>query len=608
MSRVGSETSWIWSTKERICLSFLQMKTLGKSNLHQIQAFMLRNALEANLNLVTKLIITLSAVVPHSGIHHARQMFDLMPQKSDAFLCNTMMKSHLISCQFLEAISLYVCLRKNEGFVPDNYTFSTLAKCCGLNFLMWEGMEVHAHVVKYGFKSNLYVSTALIDMYGKLGQIDFARKIFDEMTERNSVSWTALTSGYVKAGDMGNAKDLFDSMPENDKDAAAYNVLIDGYVKLGNMVLAKMLFDTMPEKNIISWTTMIDGYCSKGNIDEGRQFFDEMPERNLCSWNAMIGGYCQNKQSHEALILFQNLLAQKIFEPDDVTVVSVLPAIADLGAFDMGNWVYEFVKRKKLDASASVSAALVDMYAKFGEIEKAKRVFDNVLGRGVCTWNALINGLALNGRPKEALEAFLDMKRKGFKPDEITMLGVLSACNHGGLVEEGRRWFYEMEEFKLSPKVEHYGCMVDLLGRAGCLDEAERLINNMPYETNGIILSSFLFACGYAKEVIRAERVMKKVIIMEPFCDGNYIMLRNLYAAEKRWKDVEQIKNLMLINGAKKEVGYSAIEIKGQVLEFIAGDLVHPHLEVTHLLLNQLQMHMKGKDSYLSVEWKVSET
>ncbi|KZV43504.1 pentatricopeptide repeat-containing protein-like [Dorcoceras hygrometricum] len=523
-----------------------------------------------------------------------------MPCKADVFLCNTMMKSHLISRQFLEAISLYVSLRKNEGFVPDNYTFSTLAKCCGLNFLMWEGMEVHAHVVKYGFKSNLYVATALIDMYGKLGQIGFARKIFDRMTERSSVSWTALTSGYVKAGDMGNAKALFDSMPKNDKDAAAYNVLIDGYVKLGDMVSAKMLFDAMPEKNVVSWTTIIDGYCRKGNIGQARQFFDEMPERNLCSWNAMIGGYCQNKQSHEALILFQELLAQKIFEPDDVTVVSVLPAIADLGAFDMGNWVYKFVKRKKLDASASVSAALVDMYAKCGEIEKAKQVFDNLLGRGVCSWNALINGLALNGRSKEALETFVNMKRKGFKPDEITMLGVLSACNHGGLVEEGKRWFYEMEKFKLSPRVEHYGCMVDLLGRAGCLDEAERLINNMPYETNGVILSSFLFACGYAKDVIRAERVVKKVINMEPLCDGNYIMLRNLYAAEKRWRDVEQIKYLMLIHGAKKEVGYSEIEIEGQVLEFIAGDMVHQHLEVTHSLLNQLQMHMKGNDPYFS--------
>lgn len=512
-----------------------------------------------------------------------------------------MMKSHLSSRQFSEAISLYDFLRRKEGFVPDNYTFSTLTKCCGLNFSTWEGMEVHAHVVRYGFNSNLYVATALVDMYGKLGQTGFARKVFDEMTERSSVSWTALMNGYIRGGYMDIAKALFDVMPETEKDAAAFNVMIDGYVKLGEMRSAEMLFDSMPEKNVVSWTTMIDGYCSNGDVDDARWLFNMMSDRNLYSWNAMIGGYCQNKQSHEALVLFQQLLAWKLFEPDDVTVVSVLPAIADLGALDLGNWVHEFVKRKKLDKSANVSTALVDMYAKCGEIEKARRVFDDVEARDTCTWNALINGLALNGCAKEALEVFMEMKRKGFNPDEITMLGVLSACNHGGLVEEGKRWFSKMGEFRLTPKIEHYGCLVDLLGRAGRLEEAERLIKSMPYEANGIILSSLLFACGYAKDVIRAEEVVKKAINMEPYNDGNYIMLRNLYAAERRWRDVEQIKRLMLTKGAKKEVGSSAIEINSQVLEFVAGDNKHPHLEVTHLVLDQLQMHMKCMNATVTV-------
>ncbi|KAI3449056.1 hypothetical protein Pfo_005721 [Paulownia fortunei] len=607
MSEIGSHLSWIWSPRERKCLSLLQMKTHCRATLLQIHAFMLRNALETNLNLVTKLITTLSTADPHCGTRHARQLFDQMPERSDAFLCNTMMKSHLSSRQFSEAIRLYVCLRRKEGFVPDNYTFCTLTKCCGLNFSMWEGMGVHAHVAKYGFKSNLYVATALVDMYGKLGQMGFARKLFDEMTERSSVSWTVLMTGYIRGGDMGIAKALFDVMPENERDAAAFNVMIDGYVKLGEMGSAKMLFDATPEKNVVSWTTMIDGYCSNGDVDKARLLFDTMPSRNLYSWNAMIGGYCQNKQPHEALVLFQELLAGKIFEPDDVTVVSVLPAIADLGALDLGNWVYEFVKRKKLDRSANVSTALVDMYAKCGEIEKARRVFDNVQGRETCTWNALINGLALNGCAKEALEVFVEMKKKGFKPDEITILGVLSACNHGGLVEEGKRWFSKMGEFSLTPKIEHYGCLVDLLGRAGCLEEAERLIESMPYEANGIILSSLLFACGYAKDVTRAEKLVKNAINMEPCNDGNYIMLRNLYAAERRWRDVEQIKRLMLTKGAKKEVGCSAIEINSQVLEFVAGDKMHPHLEVTHLVLDQLQMHMKVQDPLFNVDCKASE-
>ncbi|KAL6557289.1 Pentatricopeptide repeat-containing protein [Orobanche minor] len=601
MSEIGSHLPWIWSPRERKCLSLLQMKTHCRATLLQIHAFMLRNGLETNLNLVSKLITTLSSADPQCGLRHARRLFDQMPQRPDAFLCNTMMKSHLSSHQFPEAIGLYVRLRRQEGFVPDNYTFSTLTKCCGLSFSTWEGMGVHGHVVKYGFESNLYVATALVDMYGKLGRMGFARKVFDEMTERSSVSWTALMTGYIRGGDMNIAKTLFDEMPEDGRDTAAFNVMIDGYVKKGEMGSAKMMFDATPDKNVVSWTSMIDGHCSSGNVNEARLFFDMMPCRNLYSWNVMIGGYSQNNQPHEALVLFHELLAEKMFGPDDVTVVSVLPAIADLGALDLGNWVYEFVKKNKLDVSANVSTALVDMYAKCGEVEKSRRVFDVVRGRETSTWNALINGLALNGCANEALEVFVEMTRKGFKPDEITMLGVLSACNHGGLVEEGRRYFSKMDEFKLTPKIEHYGCLVDLLGRAGCLEEAEKLIEGMPYEANGIILSSLLSACGYAKDVTRAEKVVKKAIVMEPCNDGNYVILRNLYASEKRWRDVERIKKSMLMKGAKKEVGCSTIDIDSQILEFIAGDNMHPHMGVTQRVLDKLQMHMKVRDPLLDV-------
>lgn len=508
-----------------------------------------------------------------------------------------MMKSHLCFQQFSDAITLYACLRKKEDFVPDNYTFSTLTKCCGLRFSLFEGMELHAHVVRYGFISNLYVATSLVDMYGKLGHMGFARRVFDEMTERSSVSWTALMNGYIRGGGMEIAKTVFDLVPENEKDAATFNVMIDGYVKLGEMGLARIFFDAAPEKNVVAWTTMIDGYCCHGDLDSARCFFDVMPKRNLYSWNVMIGGYCRNNQSHEALVLFQQLLACEAFEPDDVTVVSVLPAISDMGALDLGNWLYNFVKRRKLDRSANVSTALVDMYAKCGEIKKARTVFDDVEAKSTSTWNALINGLALNGSSNEALQVFMEMKREGYNPNEVTMLGVLSACNHGGLVEEGKRWFRKMGEFGVTPEITHYGCLVDMLCRAGCLEEAERLIESMPYAANGIILSSLLFGYGNAKDVEMAEKVVKKVINMEPENDGNYIMLRNLYAGERRWRDVEEIKRLMVSKGAKKEAGFSAIEIDNQVLEFISGSKKYPQLEVIHLVLNHLLMHMKMQDS-----------
>ncbi|XP_058202782.1 pentatricopeptide repeat-containing protein At2g44880 [Rhododendron vialii] len=581
----------IWSPREKKCLFLLQHKRNNtRASLLQIHAFILRGALETNTNLLTKFITTCSLGV---GIHHARRVFDQMPQKDDTYLCNTMIRAHLETRQFVESISLYRQLRRHSGFSPDNYTFSWLAKSCGLSLANWEGQQIHNHVTKTGFGSNLFASTSLVDMYTKFGVMGCARKVFDEMTERSLVSWTALICGYARNGDMDNAKELFDQSPE--KDSAAYNVMIDAHVKLGDMVCARRLFDEMPERNVVSWTNMIDGFCNIGDVGSARLLFDTMPEKNLFSWNSMIGGYCLNKQPDEALRLFHEMLTTTSFEPDKVTVVSVLPAIADLCALDLGGWVHQFVKRKKLDRATNVCTGLVDMYAKSGEITKARQVFDEMPVKETATWNALINGLAVNGRAEEALEVFLKMTRSGFKPDEISMLGVLSACNHNGLVEEGKMWFKAMGEFGLTPKIEHYGCMVNLLGRAGCLEEAETLIDSMPYEANGIVLSSFLFACGCAKDVERAERIRKRVINMEPWNEGNYIMFRNLYSKESRWKDVEEIKGLMSRGGAKKEAGCSVIEVNSRLWEFIAGDKVHPQWEAIHSSLGNLWMHMKGE-------------
>ncbi|XP_051132910.1 pentatricopeptide repeat-containing protein At2g44880 [Andrographis paniculata] len=527
------------------------------------------------------------------------------------FHCNTIIKSLLTSAHFPKAIALYAHLRRTAYFVPDNFTFSTLAKCCGLNSSFSHGVGIHGQALRLGFAaSNLYVATSLVDMYGKFGRMNCARKVFDEMRERSSVSWTALAAGYVRIGNMASAREVFEATPPEERDTAAYNVMVDGYVKCGMMDAAREMFDVMPVKNVVSWTTMIGGCCSNGDVEGGRALFDTMPARNLCSWNAMIGGYSWNGRPDEAVALFRELVAGGVWEPDNVTVVSVLPAVADLGALDVRDWVYAFVKRKKLDELANVVTALVDTYAKCGEIEKARSIFDEARGRKTCTWNALINGLALNGRAKEALRVFREMRTKGFEPNEITMLGVLSACSHGGLVEEGKRWFDKMGEFGLAPKIEHYGCMVDLLGRAGRLVDAERLIKAMPYEANGIVLSSFLFACGYNNDVPRAEKVVKKVIDLEPSNDGNYIMLRNLYASEKRWRDVDKIKRLMVINGAKKEVGRSAVEIDDVVFEFAAGDDArrknknwHWHNNLARRIMDQLKIHMMAKNYSLEADF-----
>ncbi|KAF3440099.1 hypothetical protein FNV43_RR18377 [Rhamnella rubrinervis] len=335
-----------------------------------------------------------------------------------------------------------------------------------------------------------------------------------------------------------------------------------------SMIKAHFAFDEMPLKDSAAYNVMIDGYVKSGIMGSARNLFEEMKGRNV---------------------------ATTAFEPDEVTIVSILPAIADLGALDLGSWVHQFVKRKKLDKVISVCTALVDMYAKCGEITKAKRIFHEMPEKETAPWNALIYGLAVNGCGKEALDMFLEMQQTKFKPDGITMLSVLSACNHSGLVEEGKKWFKEMENFKLVPQIEHYGCMIDLLGRSGCLEEAEKLISSMPYKANEIILSSFLFACGYSEDVTRAKKVLSDAIKLDPGNAGNYVAVRNLYAAERRWNDVEEIKGLMKKNGSNKEVGCSFIEVDGVIREFVAGNTLHPCWGSMHLTLEQFWKHMKGE-------------
>ncbi|KAL6129070.1 hypothetical protein ACLB2K_072423 [Fragaria x ananassa] len=583
---------WRWSSLERKCLYLLQQCTnTSPRSLLQIHGFMLRNALETNLNLLTKFITTCSSSsFPSRLIKHARRVFDQQPNRNDTFLCNAIIRAHI--AESAESFALYRNLRRVD-FKPDGYTFTALAKSCGLDGAILEGEVIHCHAVKTGLCLDLYVSTAFVDMYVKFGRMGCARKMFDEMTGRNRVSWTALICGYARAGDMGGARRLFDEMPE--RDSAAFNALIDGYVKVGEMGLARSLFDEMRDRNVVSWTSMIYGYCHRGDVGSAKSLFDSMPKKNLVSWNVMIGGYCQNKQPHEAVRLFHEMQSSTSLEPDAVTIVSILPAIADLGALDLGHWVHEFVERKKLDKLTNIYTALVDMYAKCGEITKARRLFDEIPEKETASWNALINGFAVNGHGKEALEVFSEMQRGKYKPNNITFLSVLSACNHCGLVEEGRFWFKKMENFGLIPKIEHYGCMVDLLGRAGCLEEAEKLIKSMPYDVNGIILSSFLFACGYYEDVTRANKILELAVKLEPWNDGNYVMLRNLYARKTRWSDADDIKSLMRKNQADKEVGCSFIEVDGRIKEFVAGDRMHTSMEAIHMTLLQSWKHMMGQ-------------
>ncbi|KAK8945490.1 Pentatricopeptide repeat-containing protein [Platanthera guangdongensis] len=603
----------VWSDDEKLCFSLLQRISSpapsspfrGLSFLLQIHAFLFRRSLDGNNQIYTLLISSLSNIAAAlsgglpaasaSALRHAHRTFDCRPVQ-DVLLCNSMIIALVRNRRYSESVVLYRDLRRTPSpeFHPNSYTFPFLLKSCSSlpkSVEQREGSQFHAHIVRMGYGSNVFVSTGLVDMYVKCGKLGAAGEVFDEMPVRSPASWTSLSVGYARNGETAGAMRMFQLMPE--KDAAAFNAMIDVLMKSGDLCSAQKLFDEMPHRNVSSWTTLLSGYCKAGDTVNARQLLDEMPEKNIISWNAMIGGYNRNQKPHEALQLFREL--QSYFDqffPDEVTLASIIPAIAAIGAVNIGHWIHSYARRKGLDRATIVATALVDMYSKCGDVNEARKTFNSILKKETISWNALINGLALNGRAREALDTFMEMRRSGVSPDEVTMVGVLSACSHGGLVEEGRKWFKEMENLGIYRNVAHYGCLVDLLGRGGYLEEAEILIKTMPFAPNGIILSSLLFGCVSHRDVGKAERVIMMTSFVEPGNVRNYVMLRNLYAAENRWGDVELVEGIMRKLGWKGEAGCSAIEIGSSVSEFVAGDRVHPESERIYLVLKNLEDQM----------------
>ncbi|PSR88284.1 Pentatricopeptide repeat-containing protein [Actinidia chinensis var. chinensis] len=462
-----------------------------------------------------------------------------------------------------------------------------LKSCAKLRDLQ-EGERVHCFVVKIGFKSNPFIGTTLIDMYSSGGAIRRAHKLFGEMTLRNIVAWTSMVNGYILSRDVVSARRLFDSAPE--RDAVLWNTMVSGYIECMDMVGARKLFDVMPNRDLMSWNTLLNGYGNNADVEGCEKLFKEMPERNIFSWNGLIRGYARNGRFFEALSTFKRMLRESDMCPNDATLVTVLSACARLGALDLGKWVHVYVESNGYKENIFVRNALIDMYAKCGSIDDSIDVFNGMNIKDLISWNTIIiNGLAVHGRDLDALSLFSQMKNTTEKPDGITFIGVLCACSHMGLVEDGFSYFHSMtDEYTIMPQIEHYGCMVDLLARAGRLDQAVDFVQKMPTEADGIIWTALLGACWSYKNIRMAELALQRLIELEPKNPANYVMLSNIYGDARRWEDVSRLKVAMRDTGFKKLPGCSLIEVDDGVAEFYSLDERHPKTEEIYAVLRGL--------------------
>ncbi|KAK7282436.1 hypothetical protein RIF29_11203 [Crotalaria pallida] len=524
---------------------------------------------------VTPTLITTCSLL--NKMPHARKLFDKMPQPNTA-TWNAMFRGYLhLECH-LQVVVLFGEMNR-AGAVPNCFTLPMVVKCCGKVNAVREGEEVHCVVVKMGFMSNPFVGTSLIDMYSSRGSVGDAYKVFGEMHQRNVVAWTAVIRAYISCGDMVSARRFFDLAPA--RDVVLWNTVVSGYIESGDMVAARKLFDKMPGRDAMSWNTMLNGYASNGDIELFEKMFEEMPERNVFSWNGLIGGYARNGLFSQVLESFKWMLVEGgDVLPNDATLVTVLSACSRLGALDMGKWVHLYAESIGYKGNLFVGNALIDMYAKCGVIGNALDVFNSIDRKDVFTWNTIINGMAMHGHAADALSLFDRMKNAVVKPDEVTFVGVLSACVHMGLVKDGFSFFQSMfDNYSIVPQIQHYGCMVDLLGRAGLLDQAVNFVRKMPMKPDAVIWAALLGACRIYKNVEIAELALQRLIELEPKNPANFVMLSNIYKDLGRWQDVARLKIAMRDTGFRKLPGCSVIEVDDSVVEFYSLDERHPETE-----------------------------
>nr|AYM00733.1 pentatricopeptide repeat protein [Salvia miltiorrhiza] len=600
-------------------LGIILQKCKTVNQLKQTHLQVLINGLKHSNFLAVKLISLSSDFI---SLDHAVKLFGDLP--SPNLISHNILMKCSIGKSHKTAAAAYNRLRE-LGISPNSFTFTFLLSCFASFGKLRCGEIVHGNVLKIGFApSSVFVMNNLLDFYGKCAaDLGVVTKVFDEMPERDVVSWNTMIRSYMSYGDVARAMRLFEAMPGKnlvswntvvsglvkagkmeaadevfrrmyERNSVSWNVMISGYVKLGEVGSAREVFDQMPERSVASWTAMVSGYAASGDIGNARKMFDEMPSKNVISWNAMIAGCVSNNRFDEALAVFQEMLVDGGCRPDQTTLISVLSACTRLNSLEHGRWIESYTRRNKFELSLPLGNALIDMFAKCGDLESALIIFDKMPRRCIITWTSMISGLAVNGRCREALTLFDTMCVEGQKPDDVIFIAVLSACAHGGLVEEGKALFNQMvHDFGIEARIEHYGCMVDVLARAGRIEEAIRFTESMHLEANSVIWATLLSACKLHGNRDLMEFLNKKILEQEPY-DPNYLkLITDLSSSAGRWQEASIFRVAAREQGRERVTGCSSIHVGESVHEFVAKDTSHPQRMEVYGALRSLNRQMK---------------
>ncbi|KAK3183607.1 hypothetical protein Dsin_030893 [Dipteronia sinensis] len=483
-------------------------------------------------------------------------------------------------------------------------------------------------------KKDVVSWTTVLDMYVEMGDLVEAHRIFDKMPERNEITWSVMIARYSQSGYHEEALKLFHQMVQEEfkpntscfstvvsalanfealrpgmnihahvvkigvvEDVFISSSLVDLYCKCGKTKDGRLMFDSIVGKNVVSWNSMIGGYSLNGEMEEAKMLFDIMPQRNDVSWSAVIAGYLEYKQFDKVFEVFNEMLLSGEI-PNKSTFASLLCATAGMASLEKGKDLHGKVIKLGYKYDIFVGTALTDMYAKSGDIESAKRVFDRMPEKNEVSWTVMIQGLAESGFAEESLSMFEEMENTSISPNDLMLLSVLFACSHSGLVDKGLQYFNSMETvYHIEPKGRHYTCMVDMLSRSGRLSEAEDFINSMPFQPEHNAFAALLSGCKTYKNEEIAERTVKKLLKLVDKNSSAYVLLSNIYASAGRWDDVMNVRRLMKKNGLKKSGGCSWIEVKTQVHPFYSEDGTHCQSAELYGLIELLRSEMLVREN-----------
>ncbi|KZV47163.1 pentatricopeptide repeat-containing protein-like [Dorcoceras hygrometricum] len=528
-------------------------------------------------------------------IREAKHVFDGMEYR-DAVSWNGMISGFLrmgLSWNTLEM--LYRMRLARINFTKS--TFATAIKLCAnlkeLGFLR----QIHSQVVKSGFELHDYIRTGLTVSYMKVTEVDDAFKLFSSEDDVETVvSWTAIIGGYLQSGNAAQGIDLFHQMRRQGvrPNHFTYSTILAALSTTALYQVHAEIIKSNYEKSPSVGTALLGAYVKIQKNSEAAKVFEQIERKDVVAWSAMLAGYAQEEDIMGALTIFFQLSKDGI-RPNEFTFSSIINACAGhRAAAQQGKQFHASSIKFCCNNAVIVSSALVTMYAKKGDIESANEVFQRQQQRDLVSWNSMISGFAQHGNGDKALKVFEEMRSRNLEMDEITFIGVISACTHTGLVHEGQKFFDMMvKKLHIPPTMEIYSCMVDLYGRAGMLDKAMALINGMLFPPSAIVWRSLLAACRVHRNLELGEFAAKKLISHQPQDSAAYVLLANLYAASGHWSDRAKVRKLMDDRKVKKETGFSWIEVKNKTYTFMASDVSHPLSDRIYMKLEELRIRLR---------------